>query len=232
YWDDQKFVNVSLKSGRNIQAWIDYDHIQDQINTTMALTGMPKPQKPLISRKNLNLSSVMQDQVYVGFSSATGNFVAEDYILSWSFTTNGTAPNLDVSDLPSLMWKKKPVYKTRAFIAGIKLLSLLLPLVAALVLLKRYQDREVIEEWELEFWPDRFSYRELRIATKGFAEWEVLGSGGFGQVYRGILPGTEQVIAVNCVNKEVREVMNEFIVEIKSMGRLQHQNLVQLRGWC
>lgn len=232
YWDGQKFVNVSLKSGRNIQVWIDYDNIQDQINVTLALAGMSKPQKPLISRTKLNLSGILQDQVYVGFSSATGNFVAEHYILAWSFTTNGSAPHLDVSNLPSLMWKKKPLYKTRGFIAIITLVSLLLPLAGALFLLKRYRDREIIEEWELEFWPHRFSYRELKVATKGFAEVEVLGSGGFGRVYRGILPASGQEIAVKCVNKEVREGIKEFVAEITSMGRLQHRNLVQLRGWC
>ncbi|XP_057829906.1 L-type lectin-domain containing receptor kinase SIT2 isoform X2 [Cryptomeria japonica] len=232
YWDGQNFVNVTLKSGRNIQVWIDYDHIQDQINVTMTLAGMSKPQKPLISRMNVNLSAVLQDQVYVGFSSATGNFVAEHYILAWSFTTNGTAPNLDVSNLPSLMWKKKPLYKTKGFIAIITLVSFLIPLAGALFLLKRYRDREIIEEWELEFWPHRFSYRELKIATKGFAEVEVLGSGGFGRVYRGVLPASGQEIAVKCVNKEVREGIKEFVAEITSMGRLQHRNLVQLRGWC
>ncbi|GLJ43623.1 hypothetical protein SUGI_0908040 [Cryptomeria japonica] len=77
-----------------------------------------------------------------------------------------------------------------------------------------------------------FSYRELKIATKGFAEVEVLGSGGFGRVYRGVLPASGQEIAVKCVNKEVREGIKEFVAEITSMGRLQHRNLVQLRGWC
>ncbi|KAH9297599.1 hypothetical protein KI387_029281, partial [Taxus chinensis] len=73
---------------------------------------------------------------------------------------------------------------------------------------------------------------ELRIATKGFADREVLGSGGSGRVYQGVLPGTGQEVAVKCINKEVHEGMKEFIAEITSMGRLQHRNLVQLRGWC
>ncbi|KAH9297600.1 hypothetical protein KI387_029282, partial [Taxus chinensis] len=106
YWDGQKFVNVTLKSGRKIQAWIDYDHVQDQINVSMTLAGMFKPEKPLISHKNMNLSAILQDRVYVGFSSATGNFFAEHYILAWSFTTNGTAPDLDISNLPNLMRRK------------------------------------------------------------------------------------------------------------------------------
>ena len=59
--------------------------------------------------------------------------------------------------------------------------------------------------------PHRFAYKELYNATKGFKEKQVLGSGGFGQVYKG---------------------NSEFIVEISTIGRLRHPNLVRLLGYC
>ncbi|CAN0846622.1 L-type lectin-domain containing receptor kinase S.1 [Linum grandiflorum] len=93
------------------------------------------------------------------------------------------------------------------------------------------EEEEEIEDWEHEYWPHRFSYDELTQATNGFSKDLLLGSGGFGKVYKGTLEnGTE--IAVKCVNHDSKQGLREFMAEISSMGRLQHKNLVQMRGWC
>nr|DAD40750.1 TPA_asm: hypothetical protein HUJ06_015073 [Nelumbo nucifera] len=47
---------------------------------------------------------------------------------------------------------------------------------------------ELVEDWEMEYEPHRFKYKDLYLAIKGFRDKELLGSGGFGRVYRGILP--------------------------------------------
>ncbi|MCD7464763.1 hypothetical protein HAX54_053392 [Datura stramonium] len=90
---------------------------------------------------------------------------------------------------------------------------------------------DVIEDWELEYWPHRFSYEELSKATKGFSKDELLGAGGFGKVYKGTLSNKTEV-AVKCVNHDSRQGIREFMAEISTIGRLQHKNLVQMRGWC
>jgi serine/threonine protein kinase len=92
-------------------------------------------------------------------------------------------------------------------------------------------EEDEIEDWELEYWPHRFSYEELSQATNGFSKDQLLGSGGFGKVYRGILSNNSE-IAVKCVNHDSKQGLREFMAEISSMGRLQHKNLVQMRGWC
>eukprot|EP01018_Ginkgo_biloba_P038243 Gb_38133 [translate_table: standard] len=94
------------------------------------------------------------------------------------------------------------------------------------------ENRECIEEWEHEFWPHRLPYRELSIATNVFKEEQLLGSGSFGTVYKGILPSNNLEIAVKCIIKDSAEGMKEFIAKISSVGHLQHKNLVQLRGHC
>ncbi|XP_057829070.2 L-type lectin-domain containing receptor kinase SIT2-like [Cryptomeria japonica] len=83
-----------------------------------------------------------------------------------------------------------------------------------------------------EYWPHRFDYKDFYIATKGFKEDQVLGSGGFGQVYKGVLPVTGQEVAVKSIFGESTEALKEFIAEVPSLGRLQHRNLVQIRGYC
>jgi serine/threonine protein kinase len=90
----------------------------------------------------------------------------------------------------------------------------------------------VLEDWELDYGPHRFKFKDLYIATKGFKDKELLGSGGFGRVYRGVLSTSKLEIAVKRVSHESRQGMREFIAEIVSIGRLRHRNLVQLLGYC
>ncbi|XP_057839587.2 L-type lectin-domain containing receptor kinase SIT2-like [Cryptomeria japonica] len=108
-----------------------------------------------------------------------------------------------------------------------------LPLVNAAIIVccKRKQHRDIIEEWEMEYWPQRFNYKDLHIATKGFRDEELLGYGGFGRVYRGVMPNNGLQVAVKCILRETEEGIKEFIAEISSLGRLQHRNLVQIRGF-
>eukprot|EP01018_Ginkgo_biloba_P000250 Gb_26121 [translate_table: standard] len=238
YWVNagKKFQELSLKSGQNIQAWIQYDHLQKELNVTITLAGLLKPSKPLLSVKEIDLSAILQEQMYVGFSAATGFDSVEDhYILAWSFNSNGTVPPaLDLSHLPSFTHTNSKHLSTE-FIAGITVASLVVLFVAIFAVYHQFKRRkytELFEEWELEYWPHRISYPELSIATKGFQDEQLLGSGGFGRVYKGVLPTSGLEVAVKCIIKDSTEGMKEFIAEISSVGRLQHRNLVQLRGWC
>ncbi|MBA0817233.1 hypothetical protein Gohar_001816, partial [Gossypium harknessii] len=77
-----------------------------------------------------------------------------------------------------------------------------------------------------------FSYKDLYKATKGFKERELLGIGGFGEVYKGVLPSSNEQVAIKRVSHSSKQGMKEFIAEIATMGRLRHRNLVQLLGYC
>ncbi|CAN6830831.1 unnamed protein product [Brassica oleracea] len=89
---------------------------------------------------------------------------------------------------------------------------------------------EVLEEWEIECGPHRFAYKELSKATNGFKH--LLGKGGFGQVFKGTLQGSETKIAVKRVSHGSSQGMREFMAEIATIGRLRHPNLVRLLGYC
>ncbi|TYI17813.1 hypothetical protein ES332_A07G051000v1 [Gossypium tomentosum] len=91
---------------------------------------------------------------------------------------------------------------------------------------------EVIEDWELEYGPHRFKFKDLYFATKGFKDEELLGAGGFGRVYKGTLPTSKLEVAVKRVSHESRQGMKEFVAEIVSIGRLRHRTLVKLLGYC
>ena len=76
-----------------------------------------------------------------------------------------------------------------------------------------------------------FTYKELSKATKNFHRGELLGSGGFGAVYKGILPSGTPV-AVKRMRMESKHGQESFQAEVSSLSRIRHRNLVQLLGWC
>ncbi|CAO2141593.1 unnamed protein product [Urochloa humidicola] len=80
--------------------------------------------------------------------------------------------------------------------------------------------------------PRIFSYSELYIGTNGFSDKEVLGSGGFGRVYRAVLPSDGTTVAVKCVASHGDRFEKSFLAELAAVARLRHRNLVRLRGWC
>ncbi|KAL8504889.1 hypothetical protein ACS0TY_016181 [Phlomoides rotata] len=219
-----------------IQVWIEYDSLNKTVNVTVAPTGIPKPKKALMS-DTLDLSSVLVENMYVGFSSATGETKSSShYILGWSFRLNGTADSLDISRLPIV-----PVEKTsssndtvrKALIATFSvMLFILVASLIGLILYRRVTGFEVLEDWEMDS-PHRFKYRDLYKATKGFKESEKIGEGGFGAVYKGVLPSNGGEVAVKKISSNnTLQGMREFAAEIECLGRLRHKNLVNLQGWC
>jgi serine/threonine protein kinase len=91
---------------------------------------------------------------------------------------------------------------------------------------------EVREDWEDDFGPHRFAYKDLFHATDGFKNRDLLGVGGFGKVYKGVLPASNLEIAVKRVSHDSRQGVREFVAEVVSIGRLRHRNLAQLLGYC
>ncbi|CAN0910785.1 L-type lectin-domain containing receptor kinase IV.1 [Linum grandiflorum] len=234
---DADGVNRTLRllSGDRIQIWIRYDDSEKQMNVTVAPFGVPKPHRPLIST-NLDLSTYFVGSMFVGFSSSTSTVTSAQYILGWSFTQSESQspPPLDLQSLPVSPRPTKPTKKLGApATAALIILSILLAgagIGAYAVQVRRY--RELREDWEKEYNPERLSYRDLYRATNGFKEKRVLGSGGFGKVYGGILPTSKIQIAVKRISHDSRQGMKEFVAEIVSIGKLRHRNLVHLLGYC
>ncbi|XP_022681466.1 L-type lectin-domain containing receptor kinase IV.2-like [Setaria italica] len=234
YDDDGSFKNLSLISHEDMRVWVDYDAVSNRINVTLAPLGLVKPAKPLISAI-YNLSAVLTDMAYVGFSSATGSFNSRHYVLGFSFAMDVPAPDIDITKLPKLP-REGP--KARS-----KVLEIVLPIASAAVVFclgtviilfmrRRTKYSELREDWEVEFGPHRFPYKDLHRATEGFRNKNLLGVGGFGRVYKGVLPISDLDIAVKRVSHNSSQGMKEFIAEVVSLGRLQHRNLVQLLGYC
>jgi hypothetical protein len=73
-----------------------------------------------------------------------------------------------------------------------------------------------------------FSSVQIRKSTKTFSE--KLGEGGFGCVFKGVLPDCT-VVAVKKL-KCLRQEDKQFRAEVQTIGMIQHVNIVRLLGFC
>ncbi|XP_039159306.1 proline-rich receptor-like protein kinase PERK15 [Eucalyptus grandis] len=78
---------------------------------------------------------------------------------------------------------------------------------------------------------DTFTYEELKIATNGFSNLNLLGQGGFGYVHRGVL-SSGKVVAIKQLKAESRQGEREFQAEVEIISRIHHRHLVELVGYC
>ncbi|CAN1267018.1 G-type lectin S-receptor-like serine/threonine-protein kinase At1g11330 [Linum perenne] len=76
-----------------------------------------------------------------------------------------------------------------------------------------------------------FDLRTLQVATNFFSELNKLGHGGFGPVYKGLMPDGQE-IAVKKLSLDSRQGLTEFTNEVKLLLKIQHKNLVTLLGCC
>ncbi|XP_026388023.1 G-type lectin S-receptor-like serine/threonine-protein kinase At1g11330 isoform X2 [Papaver somniferum] len=76
-----------------------------------------------------------------------------------------------------------------------------------------------------------FKFQELATATDNFTGANMLGQGGFGQVYKGMLFDGQE-IAVKRLSKGSIQGLEEFKNEVMVISKVQHRNLVRLLGCC
>ncbi|KAI4329643.1 hypothetical protein MLD38_028008 [Melastoma candidum] len=80
-----------------------------------------------------------------------------------------------------------------------------------------------------------FTYSDIVKATRDFSDKKIIGKGGFGTVYRGMLPDGREV-AVKKLQREGPDGEKEFQTEMEVLCgdsfEWPHPNLVPLYGWC
>ncbi|KAK9697522.1 hypothetical protein RND81_08G043100 [Saponaria officinalis] len=79
-----------------------------------------------------------------------------------------------------------------------------------------------------------YSFDEVFVATNGFSPENMVGKGGYAEVYRGKLKNGEMVAVKKLINKTNNEEKREreFLCEIGTIGHVFHPNVSSLLGCC
>ncbi|KAL8041831.1 hypothetical protein ABFX02_09G009400 [Erythranthe guttata] len=78
----------------------------------------------------------------------------------------------------------------------------------------------------------RFSLAEIQLATRNFSDGLVIGRGGFGTVYKGLIDNGRETVAIKRQKSGSKQGSQEFLTEIETLTELRHVNLVSLIGYC
>ncbi|KAL5752239.1 hypothetical protein ACOSP7_022426 [Xanthoceras sorbifolium] len=212
--------------------WVQYDGVNQLLDVYIAeqdegAEGPPisRPEKPVLSSK-VDLRSIVNQQSYFGFAASTGDAIQLNCVLRW---------NITVEDLDGQNNK-----------GGLKIgLAVGIPLLVLLVIgigvLGHYlrkkrasrSDPNILGALKsLPGTPREFSFRDLKKATNNFDDKHKLGQGGFGVVYKGVLPKENLEIAVKKFSRENLKGKDDFLAELTIINRLRHKHLVRLLGWC
>ncbi|CDY44248.1 BnaC03g24400D [Brassica napus] len=158
-----------------------YSKEDKQLNVTLSSPEEAYyPVKPLLSL-NQDLSPYVLEKMYVGCTASIGSIGALHYV--WSIHA--------YSFLIFPPYPKPESQVKRTVMVTFLTFALFVALVASafsIFFYKRHKMvKEVLEEWEIQCGPHRFSYKELFKATKDFHDRQLLGRGGFGHVFKGTL---------------------------------------------
>ncbi|KAL7198086.1 hypothetical protein ACSBR2_020577 [Camellia fascicularis] len=214
----------NITYGKDNKAWISYD--SSSKNLSVVFTGYTtKTSVKSVLSYPIDLRNYLPEWVTIGFSAGTGIYSEKHIIKSWSFNSS---PNLS----PSLRNKKPLVVGLTVGSFG---LVCGLALFVFVLWMKRTGEEvafnmSVDNDFEVGTGPKKFSHGELLRATNKFAD--ILGRGGFGEVYRGFLKESNSNVVVKRISKGSKQGRKEYASEVKIISRLRHKNLVQLLGWC
>ncbi|KAI3474438.1 hypothetical protein Pfo_029299 [Paulownia fortunei] len=81
-------------------------------------------------------------------------------------------------------------------------------------------------------WRFQFSYQEIYKSTNGFSSDNLIGSGSFGSVYRGILDENCSPVAVKVFNLKQKGATKSFMDECTTLKNIRHRNLLKIKTAC
>lgn len=149
----------------------------------------------------------------------------------------GGLPDLNLPECPD---------KTSRRTAKFRELKVLIPAIISIVFLvalfcalaayftrRRYSESpststaSTLKDWELGI-----SFQEVSKLTNGFSVDNLIGSGSFGSVYKGVLHGDGPIVAVKILNLQQKGASKSFEDELKALSSIRHRNLLKIIAAC
>ncbi|KAL5772195.1 hypothetical protein ACOSQ2_012119 [Xanthoceras sorbifolium] len=232
----QTLVNFSIThnelKGRIPESFGNLDSLELLDLSSNNLSGaIPKSLEKLRYLKYMNVSlNRLDGEIPTG--GAFANFSAE------SFIDNGQlcdAPRLQVPPCETRTHKQSKTTKLVRLICILFAIALAIVVLALIIQWFRSQkrktnslDREDVST--LATWR-RIPYDELYRATNGFDESNLLGTEGFGSIYKGkLLNGKD--IAIKVFNLQLERALKSFDDECEVMSKICRRNLVKIVSCC
>ncbi|KAF8409853.1 hypothetical protein HHK36_002371 [Tetracentron sinense] len=220
-------IEISPASPKNYSVWVQYNGTSKVMDVYMAEEGKAKPTGPVLSEE-INLKQYVKQHSYMGFAASTSREVELNCVLAWDLTVE----NLEEEKKKDRKWVK----------IGVPVLVLLLVMCGVGLGYYWHKRREAEKPINnnilgstlksLPGTPREFRFRDLKKATNNFDEKLKLGQGGFGVVFKGVLPKENLEVAVKKFSREKMKGIDDFLAELSIINRLRHKHLVRLLGWC
>ncbi|XP_010905750.2 receptor kinase-like protein Xa21 [Elaeis guineensis] len=146
----------------------------------------------------------------------------------------GGVPELHLPACPEKSYKKRKwplLLKIVIPIAGAVLCMILL--FSFFILLRKRKSKvnaPIVPPLEHQFL--RVSYTDLIRATDGFSSTNLIGRGGYGSVYKGILSPHQTIVAVKVFNLQNHGASKSFLAECEVLRSARHRNLVKVMTCC
>lgn len=77
----------------------------------------------------------------------------------------------------------------------------------------------------------RLTLADILRVTNNFCKTNIIGDGGFGTVYKAVLPDG-RTVAIKKLGQARMQGNREFLAEMETLGKVKHRNLVPLLGYC
>lgn len=216
------------------KVWIHYDGHNKTLAVYIAdlseqYQRVPMPESPVLTVEALDLSSIVNKESFIGFSASNGAGALQlNSVLSWNITIEV----IEALGGGGGQWK--------AIMAGVAVLAALVLAAIGWIWVRMRRRAKMAEEPNilgalklLPGTPREFGFRALKKATGNFDQKNRLGQGGYGVVFRGVLPTESAEVAVKKFTREDNvKSKYDFLSELTIINRLRHRHLVKLLGWC
>ncbi|KAL2553527.1 putative LRR receptor-like serine/threonine-protein kinase [Forsythia ovata] len=140
-------------------------------------------------------------------------------------------PKCRVQEPQKVHKKHKISLKLILVIVGVAAIAVLSLILLLLYWMKYLKKKPISPATSMHFY-SRISYDELLKATGGFSSENLIGSGGFGTVYKGILDLDRSTVAVKVLNLQQRGASKSFLAECQALRNIRHRNLVKVINAC